>query len=291
MHPHGVRYTPDYDGVYLGEHTRVGGFVAPGEEFTYTWEATPDSVGVWPYHDHGPNHTLNTFRGAFGAIVIRERGAKVARRRAGAVPAPAAAAGHRACRARSRRSTAARPRATRRRSRRASGQDVALHVIGMDNNFHDFHIHGHRWKDAAGAFVDTPTRGAERDDHGALRRGQSGPLALPLPCLLAPGRGHGGLVHGEPLRRRSTAGCDSAPPPSPRSPPGCSSRPARSRRRRATRSPRTRARSCRSRRARARPARSARRAASSGRSSRPSTSPRRATPSGSRRAPTARRSR
>ena len=30
------------------------------------------------------------------------------------------------------------------------GQDVALHVIGMDNNFHDFHIHGHRWKDAAG---------------------------------------------------------------------------------------------------------------------------------------------
>ena len=82
------------------------------------------------------------------------------------------------------------------------GQDVALHVIGMDNNFHDFHIHGHRWKDAAGAFVDTPSRGAERDDHRALRRGQSGPLAVPLPCLLAPGRGHGRLVHGEPLSRR-----------------------------------------------------------------------------------------
>ena len=39
------------------------------------------------------------------------------------------------------------------------GQDVALHVFGMDNNFHDFHIHGHRWKDAAGAFVDTPSVG------------------------------------------------------------------------------------------------------------------------------------
>jgi hypothetical protein len=48
MHPHGVRYTPDYDGAYMGDFTRVGGFVAPGEEFTYTWEATPDSVGVWP---------------------------------------------------------------------------------------------------------------------------------------------------------------------------------------------------------------------------------------------------
>jgi hypothetical protein len=89
MHPHGVRYTPDYDGTYLGEHTRIGGFVAPGEEFTYTWECTPDSVGIWPYHDHGPNHTLNTFRGLFGPLVVREKGAKVARRRALPLPAPA----------------------------------------------------------------------------------------------------------------------------------------------------------------------------------------------------------
>jgi FtsP/CotA-like multicopper oxidase with cupredoxin domain len=30
----------------------------------------------------------------------------------------------------------------------------------MDNNFHDFHIHGHRWKDPSGAFfVDTPSVG------------------------------------------------------------------------------------------------------------------------------------
>ena len=65
MHPHGVKYNPEYDGVYLGAFTRAGGFIEPGEEFTYTWEVTPDSVGVWPYHDHGPNHTLNTFRGLF----------------------------------------------------------------------------------------------------------------------------------------------------------------------------------------------------------------------------------
>ena len=63
MHPHGVRYNPEYDGAYLGDFTRAGGFIAPGEEFTYTWEATPDSVGIWPYHDHGPNHTINTMRG------------------------------------------------------------------------------------------------------------------------------------------------------------------------------------------------------------------------------------
>ena len=159
MHPHGVRYTPDYDGVYLGDHTRVGGFVAPGEEFTYTWEATPDSVGVWPYHDHGPNHTLNTFRGA----VRRDR------RSASAAPSRPTSSTCCSCtsccrrspasRARSRRSTAA-PRAGNTPTIQARvGQDVAMHVIGMDNNFHDFHVHGHRWKDAAGAFVDTPTVG------------------------------------------------------------------------------------------------------------------------------------
>ena len=63
MHPHGVKYTPEYDGVYLGRYTRAGGFIEPGEEFKYTWECVPESVGAWPYHDHGPNHTLNTFRG------------------------------------------------------------------------------------------------------------------------------------------------------------------------------------------------------------------------------------
>src|ERR687886_121464 len=76
MHPHGVKYNPEYDGAYMGEYTRAGGFIAPGETFTYQWECTPDSVGAWPYHDHGPNHTLNTFRGLFGALIVRERGAK-----------------------------------------------------------------------------------------------------------------------------------------------------------------------------------------------------------------------
>jgi FtsP/CotA-like multicopper oxidase with cupredoxin domain len=158
MHPHGVRYTPDYDGSYVGAYTRPGGFVEPGEEFTYLWEATPDSVGVWPYHDHGPNHMLNTFRGLFGAIVIRERGAKVPdveqvlmlhsflppvtglRSSLQAINGRAYAGNTPTIRAR-------------------VGQDVALHVIGMDDAFHDFHIHGHRWRDASGTFVDTPSVG------------------------------------------------------------------------------------------------------------------------------------
>ena len=102
MHPHGVKYNPEYDGAYMGEFTRAGGFIAPGESFTYQWECTPDSVGVWPYHDHGPNHTLNTFRGLFGTIVVRPKGA----------PAPTA-------------STRCTPTSSRPRSRAWSGRSSA----------------------------------------------------------------------------------------------------------------------------------------------------------------------
>jgi hypothetical protein len=158
MHPHGVKYTPDYDGVYLGDFTRVGGFIAPGEEFTYTWEATPDSVGVWPYHDHGPNHTMNTFRGLFGTVIVRERGAKrpdVEQILFLHSLLPPQTGLPRAFQCINGRAYAGNtPTITAR-----AGQDVAIHVIGMDNNFHDFHIHGHRWKDPAGAFVDTPAVG------------------------------------------------------------------------------------------------------------------------------------
>ena len=114
MHPHGVKYNPEYDGAYMGEYTRAGGFIAPGETFTYQWECTPDSVGAWPYHDHGPNHTLNTFRGLFGTIVVRPR----ARRRRPhllAARPPAPARGHAAWSGRSSASTGAPTRATRRR--------------------------------------------------------------------------------------------------------------------------------------------------------------------------------
>ena len=39
------------------------------------------------------------------------------------------------------------------------GEDVEINAFGMDTNFHTFHIHGHRWKDPAGSFVDNPAMG------------------------------------------------------------------------------------------------------------------------------------
>ena len=159
MHPHGVRYTPDYDGVFLGDFTRAGGFIARGEEFTYTWEARPDSVGVWPYHDHGPNHTLNTFRGLFGALIIRERGApkpdveEVLFLHQLAPPSTGLRRAYQCINGRAYAGNTPTLRAK-------VGQDVAIHAIGMDNNFHDFHIHGHRWRDGKnGLFTDVPSLG------------------------------------------------------------------------------------------------------------------------------------
>ncbi len=158
MHPHGVKYNPEYDGAYLGEFTRAGGFVAPGQTFTYQWECTPDSVGVWPYHDHGPNHTLNTFRGLFGAVIVRPKGAKRPDRTytlfAHQLPPPVTRLDRTFHCFNGRAYAGNTPTLTAR-----VGEDVEIAAIGMDSNFHTFHIHGHRWRDPAGAFTDNPAFG------------------------------------------------------------------------------------------------------------------------------------
>jgi FtsP/CotA-like multicopper oxidase with cupredoxin domain len=158
MHPHGVKYNPEYDGAYMGEFTRAGGFIAPGETFTYQWECTPDSVGVWPYHDHGPNHTLNTFRGLFGAVIVRPRGVKHPDVSytvfAHQLPPPITGI-QRNFQCLNGRAYAGNTPTLRSRV----GQDVEINAFGMDSNFHTFHIHGHRWKDPAGTYVDNPAMG------------------------------------------------------------------------------------------------------------------------------------
>ena len=158
MHPHGVKYNPEYDGAYMGEYTRAGGFVAPGETFTYQWECTPDSVGSWPYHDHGPNHTLNTFRGLFGMLHIRPKGAPLPDVHHALfvhqLPPPITGI-QRNFQCINGRAYAGNTPTLRARV----GQTVELTAFSMDNNFHTFHIHGHRWKDPAGQYVDNPSMG------------------------------------------------------------------------------------------------------------------------------------
>jgi FtsP/CotA-like multicopper oxidase with cupredoxin domain len=39
------------------------------------------------------------------------------------------------------------------------GDDVEINVYGLDDFFHTFHMHGHRWKDPSGKDVDDPSFG------------------------------------------------------------------------------------------------------------------------------------
>ncbi|MCW2984037.1 MAG: hypothetical protein JWR63_1607 [Conexibacter sp.] len=156
MHPHGVHYAPDHDGTYMGVYSRASGAVGVGQTWTYEWTPGEDSIGVWPYHDHGPMEMMSTSLGLFGAIVIRPRDepppdvehtiwfhmlmpADIKARKAFSAINGRAYAGNT-------------PTPTAR-----VGQDVAFNVLTLGSELHTFHVHGHRWKDAAGADVDAPS--------------------------------------------------------------------------------------------------------------------------------------
>ncbi len=158
MHPHGIFYSNEMDGGYKGKFTDPGGFVQKNRTFTYVWEAKPGTEGTWLYHDHGPMDPLPVFKGLFGPLVVRAPGEQApeaefflgfhsweppitglkesfscinGRAYAGNTPDLHAKV----------------------------GQRVGFHVYGLDNFFHTFHLHGHRWTDPDGTIIDTKTFG------------------------------------------------------------------------------------------------------------------------------------
>ncbi len=158
VHPHGIFYANEMDGTYKGKFTDAGGFVQHNRTFTYIWEAREGTEGTWIYHDHGPMDPLPVFKGLFGPLVIRKQGEVRPDREfflgfhtwdptvtglqgdyfcinghayAGNTPTLEAKVGER----------------------------VAFHVYGMDNFFHTFHLHGHRWTSPDGTIIDTKTFG------------------------------------------------------------------------------------------------------------------------------------
>ena len=86
MHPHGFRYTKNnegahYRGVNSGQPPGTGSEIAPGNCFTYQWEADGDSAPgggevsskVWWYHSH-VDESVDTNAGLLGPIIITQRG-------------------------------------------------------------------------------------------------------------------------------------------------------------------------------------------------------------------------
>jgi FtsP/CotA-like multicopper oxidase with cupredoxin domain len=77
LHPHGVRYDPADEGAVYDPPRGGGDAVPPGDTYTYTWFARPESgplpgepsSKVWLYHSH-VEADQDIYRGLVGTIVI-----------------------------------------------------------------------------------------------------------------------------------------------------------------------------------------------------------------------------
>lgn len=74
FHVHGVRYGIDSDGAWpfgtQSDDGRRSDEICPGQTWTYTYEVTEETVGVWPFHDHWQNIGTYVNRGLFGGLVV-----------------------------------------------------------------------------------------------------------------------------------------------------------------------------------------------------------------------------
>jgi FtsP/CotA-like multicopper oxidase with cupredoxin domain len=150
MHFHAFRYGFESDGSFIPGLSGRGANVKPGESFTYRLKAVPGSAGVWPYHDHSPSMMESIAGGMYGAVSIlgpRQRppdkefvvffgthlGFMTINGRAFVGNTPLF------------------------RARR--GELVQWDVLALGDVHHTFHLHGHRWRDPDGTFIDTRTVG------------------------------------------------------------------------------------------------------------------------------------
>jgi len=158
MHPHGIFYANEMDGTYKGKWTDPGGFVQRNRTFTYVWECHEGTEGTWLYHDHGPMDPLPVFKGLHGPLVVRRPGeARPDREYFLAFhtwdPSITGLKGIYYC-------INGKAYAGNTPNLEAKvGERVAFNVYGVDNFFHTFHVHGHRWAEPDGTIVDNKTFG------------------------------------------------------------------------------------------------------------------------------------
>jgi FtsP/CotA-like multicopper oxidase with cupredoxin domain len=136
MHFHAFKYGPSSDGTYIPYRSGRGAAVPVGGHFTYRLKAVEDSYGVWPYHDHSPSMSQSIGLGLYGAISIRKPGDPVPDREF--VVYLQHHMGLDTINGRAFIGNTPTFRARR-------GDLVQWDVIGLGDDFHVFHLHGHRW--------------------------------------------------------------------------------------------------------------------------------------------------
>jgi manganese oxidase len=150
MHFHGVHYAPSSDGAYVPGFSGGDADVMPGHSWTYRLTAGPDSVGVWPYHDHSPSMEQSIDGGMFGMLSILGRHDRAPDREFEVVFSQFG------------NFMAIDGRAFIGNTpifRAKVGQVVQWDVMAMGSDFHTFHVHGHRWIGPGGVPTDTQTIG------------------------------------------------------------------------------------------------------------------------------------
>jgi FtsP/CotA-like multicopper oxidase with cupredoxin domain len=150
MHFHGVFYRPSSDGAYVPGFSGKDADVKVGQTWTYRLRAVKTSVGVWPYHDHSPSMDMSLAGGLYGELSIFGKHERLPDRefvvyftmlhgfmtvdgRAFVGNTPI--------------------------FRAKVGQRVQWDVLTLGDDFHTFHVHGHRWVGPGGIPQDTKTIG------------------------------------------------------------------------------------------------------------------------------------
>jgi FtsP/CotA-like multicopper oxidase with cupredoxin domain len=150
MHFHGVRYEFGSDGSYIPGFSGPGGSVKPGEEFTYRLQAEASSVGVWPYHDHSPSMDESIAAGLYGALSVYGPDERLPDREFVVY-----LESHLGFMTINGRAFVGNTPIFRSRV----GDLVQWDVLTLGDEFHTFHVHGHRWQRPDGSFEDTRTLG------------------------------------------------------------------------------------------------------------------------------------
>ena len=146
MHFHGVHYRMESDGAFIPGFSGRGADVKPGQQYTYTLRAGPQSAGIWPYHDHSPSMHDSIAGGMYGALSIDEPGASRPDREFLVFFGT-----HQDFMTINGRAFVGNTPVFRARV----GQRVRWNVLAIGEEFHTFHIHGHRWRGADGGTIDT----------------------------------------------------------------------------------------------------------------------------------------
>jgi len=150
MHFHGVHYRFGSDGSYIPGFSGPGANVKPGQTFTYRLVAGSESAGVWPYHDHSPSMMDSIEGGLYGTLSILAPGEKAPDREF--VVYLESQQGFMTINGRAFVGNTPVFRAR-------VGETVQWDVLSLGDDFHTFHVHGHRWRTPDGAVRDTQVIG------------------------------------------------------------------------------------------------------------------------------------